>query len=102
MRETLPPRAAGDYGRSDAPPLNGVALGRVAKPAAGRASSRMNPRTKRTTRTRNVVDSRKGRRLLVIGVESTLDRYIRAIHAHGTGAYGAIEARGPIWLGGAL
>ena len=63
-------------------------------PAAGRASSRMKAITNRTTRTRKVVDSRKGRERRAISVESTCDRYLRAIHAHGTVPYGALQARG--------
>jgi hypothetical protein len=86
------PRWAG-YGTSDAP-LNGVAAGAGPKPAAGRASSRTKAITNRTTRTLNVVDSRNGRRRLAIDVESTCDRYIRAIHAHGTVPYGATDAQG--------
>jgi len=62
----------------------------------------MKPSTNRTTSTRNVVDSRKGLDRLAIGVESTLARYIRAIHAQGTVGYGASQARDLLGIGGAL
>ena len=42
-----------------------------------------------------MVDSRKGRDRFAIGVESTLARYIRAIHAHRTVGYGGRQARDP-------
>ena len=91
--------ALASQGTSEAPPGNGVGRAVVTKPAAGRASSRMKAEHEQDDQDPERGRFAEGSTAPDISVESTRDRYIRAIHAHGTVPYGAGQARGPLASG---